>query len=179
MGNSRGNCVVFNAYWPWLISSSLFGHDSLQIRLQYNTSRCVHSEVSGVLGRYFSDMTQMITSTWVCLVWRSFLPWPTLARSWGLNSFKNSTKSCHTVPVMFHVTVLGAFCPWSLSKVWYIMFISTPISLLRIWQAMTLWDLFLFLAEDCWHIWGLWCQNQASQAGISNYIPKFTVGYNS
>ena len=24
--------------------------------------------------------------------------------------------------------------------------------------------------------WGLWCQKQVSQAGISNYIPQFTVG---
>ena len=28
------------------------------------------------------------------------------------------------------------------------------------------------------HIWGLWCQEQVSQAGISNYIPRFTVGCN-
>ena len=27
-------------------------------------------------------------------------------------------------------------------------------------------------------IWGLCCQKQASQAGISNYIPQFTVGCN-
>ena len=25
-------------------------------------------------------------------------------------------------------------------------------------------------------IWGLWCQKQVSQAGISTYIPQFTVG---
>ena len=28
------------------------------------------------------------------------------------------------------------------------------------------------------HIWGLWCQKQVSQAGISNYIPQFTVRCN-
>ena len=28
------------------------------------------------------------------------------------------------------------------------------------------------------HIWGLWRQKQVSQAGISNYIPQFTVGCN-
>ena len=28
------------------------------------------------------------------------------------------------------------------------------------------------------HIWGHWCQTQASQAGISNYILEFTVGCN-
>ena len=26
------------------------------------------------------------------------------------------------------------------------------------------------------NVWGLWCQKQVSQAGISNYIPQFTVG---
>ena len=28
------------------------------------------------------------------------------------------------------------------------------------------------------NIWGLWCQKQVSQAGISNYIPQVTVGCN-
>ena len=28
------------------------------------------------------------------------------------------------------------------------------------------------------HMWGLCCQKQVSQAGISNYIPQFTVGCN-
>ena len=28
------------------------------------------------------------------------------------------------------------------------------------------------------NIWGLWCKKQVSQAGISNYIPQFTVGCN-
>ena len=27
-------------------------------------------------------------------------------------------------------------------------------------------------------IWGLWCQKQVSQAGLSNYLPQFTVGCN-
>ena len=29
-----------------------------------------------------------------------------------------------------------------------------------------------------YHIWGLYCQKQVSQAGISNYIPQFTLGCN-
>ena len=27
-----------------------------------------------------------------------------------------------------------------------------------------------------WHVWGLWCQKQAFQAGISNCIPQNTAG---
>ena len=32
------------------------------------------------------------------------------------------------------------------------------------------------LAQYCWPVWGLCCQKQVSQAGISKYIPQWTAG---
>ena len=45
------------------------------------------------------------------------------------------------------------------------------------WHRTVEWT-FIWINSLLTHIWGLWCQKQVSQAGISNCIPQFTVGCN-
>ena len=48
----------------------------------------------------------------------------------------------------------------------------------KIWRD-TLWESDKKASNPRVDNWGLCCQKQVSQAGISNYIPQFTVGCNS
>ena len=80
----------------------------------------------------------------------------------------------HTLFYGIHYIFLEIYC-----IVWYTVYLLIYTVLYEIYC--------IFLEIDCvvWnilylyiYIWGLCCQKQVSQAGISNYIPQFTVGCN-
>ena len=80
-------------------------------------------------------------------------------------------------------------------RIYYLISPRVQIAYCQVWPGPIcvhiLWDIlhsfcpeFMFLTAKCsggqsvWLKWGISCQKQVSQAGISNYIPQFTVGCN-
>ena len=62
---------------------------------------------------------------------------------------------------------------------WWYMFVYIIGRVLACANNVTLWVICTEPhANSMPYIWGLWCQKQVSQAGISNCIPQFTVGCN-